>query len=349
MEVPRVSWTFMGFVLCLWICHMRTGFAVTWAPSVGLNQLPFTTIDSWSRNWVQRQPQPASIGQILRMLLRQYGASDSFASRISTDTLNRQGSFNTWTTTGIPLEPAPNSAYGDQTNGLHAEQPMPSFTSGILKSTRTFHKEHISELNNQSMFVPNQTLSNGVKGNRQASGSDGQNVSMVTYSSTVVTTAPSKEMPSSRTKTAENANVSRVSAHVTNTPGPGKRSVAVQPTAADKNTSTSNNTKVILSKIRLPTLVKLLNTIDNKGAAKESKIIKCDKGCPIPDMCNNGGTCINTCSGFTCMCREGFTGFFCDTETNSTANFTTMTTESQTSRHEVTTPVMSNATSVTIS
>lgn len=39
----------------------------------------------------------------------------------------------------------------------------------------------------------------------------------------------------------------------------------------------------------------------------------CDDKCAIiENVCQNGATCISSCSGFTCACASGFTGYVCD-------------------------------------
>ena len=38
--------------------------------------------------------------------------------------------------------------------------------------------------------------------------------------------------------------------------------------------------------------------------------------CKIPDLCKNGGTCLNSLGSYSCVCADGYEGKHCETETN---------------------------------
>ena len=68
----------------------------------------------------------------------------------------------------------------------------------------------------------------------------------------------------------------------------------------------------------------------------------CELSRCVPDVCQNGGVClnINVFGSFLCRCREGYTGLFCEiivTTSTSTSTSTTTTTTIQTTTRTTTT------------
>lgn len=41
-----------------------------------------------------------------------------------------------------------------------------------------------------------------------------------------------------------------------------------------------------------------------------------DKCAILRNVCKNGATCVNTCTGFTCVCVSGYSGYFCEKNTS---------------------------------
>ena len=341
MGFSGVSWSIWGSLFYLWTLHIQSGYCATWAPSVGLNQLPFANSDGWSQDWVRRQAQTVSIERFLRLLLKNY--------------VNNGGSFGTQITDG-PTPPT--AAWADMGTSVSNSNSLPMITkenpyveqyTGPSLPTGQLDSA-LNQLRND--VVPNQLGTGGQTGGQGLQNADQiaknifiHNVLNSSHRTTIVVDnkrtsdpmvpnvlptpfplAADFVTPTNRTKPlalrrhANGGPKQNVSSAATRVNGSESRLNLELKTAAD------NKTDAILSKIKFPSLAKMINTIDRKETVNVSTPTKCDKTCPIADVCNNGGTCINTCSGFTCVCPKGFTGFFCDTIENAALEINSTTT-----------------------
>lgn len=308
------SFAIVGSLCWLWTVQFQVGYTATWAPSVGLNQIPFANMEGWSRDWVRRQAQTVSIERFLTELLKHYANSGNGRSFVPQTDASTPSTISQWTDIGGTSSITSNNILpmiNENTNsGLVSEHLGGAGPNGVQPSSG-FNQAHNAGSVTKNIFINNFMNSNRRTtiqiDNRLSSDSAIQGASMTPFS-----------FPSTFTLMTFNSSYGRLAppdtkAQTVSLAQLSKNGSAPKRFASNQTVSSANNTDAILSKIKFPSLEKMIKTIDNKETVKNSSKTKCDKSCPIADVCNNGGTCINTCSGFTCVCPKGFTGFFCDT------------------------------------
>lgn len=338
MDYGTFSLNYGVLLFFLWSLNTSVVRSATWAPSVGLNQLPFANMDTWSSDWVRAQARSASIERFLRVLLNNYVESGNPLTQLD-QTLNQPlfpSSNRAVTPTGSPFVPTtqglaptfqPSTWTSSTANNLDPNQGMTEVNSNSVKlDINASHRNTLTGLNNESST-------------RRPNG-----VPKIKSPPMAIRDRNRKQQKSAQNSTIRHSmKINPAALESRNPKHPRFKMSSV--TSASKNslspnnTGPSNNTKAILSKMKFPSFAKMLDTIDSKENATASPK-QCDEKCPIAGVCNNGGTCVNTCSGFSCVCLDGFTGFFCDNKIDAPAVKDTRKTASK----QVTTPKLTNTT-----
>lgn len=75
----------------------------------------------------------------------------------------------------------------------------------------------------------------------------------------------------------------------------------------------SDSSNPILDHFKSPSFWLVLNDKNTAADTKPKINTSCTEMCKaFENVCKNGGTCVNTCTGFMCACAPGFDGYFCD-------------------------------------
>lgn len=84
---------------------------------------------------------------------------------------------------------------------------------------------------------------------------------------------------------------------------------------SERKTTTTPSAETFLKQLKNASFWNNLQQV--KPDSVKTDAAACDQKCKVlENVCQNGGTCVSSCSGFTCVCADGYTGYVCDKTIN---------------------------------